>query len=456
MRPKANALRTRALATMSRTVALRSGLIVSRLSLRLAIGLVVFVSAGSPVPSFALDPVALLQPSDGFGARFGRAVAISSDWIVVGAPEDDQYADESGAVYVFRRDGTRWVHHDKLKGLILTGDNMGYSVAMHGDWIVAGAPSFPSLPGPPAGLGRAYVFRRNSRGTPENLMDDWWIPVAVLNPPPSHLCCNFGVSLDIAENVVVVGRTSGDQWIGSAYAFRYDGVEWLPDGVLVGSDTDEGDSFGRSVATNGADIFVGAPRDDDAGDQSGSAYVFHKKDGEWVQAAKLLPPDPVVSGSFGFSMAAYGPLLVVTPHVFRSHGLEWLYESTLRPANESEQFTSGGAVAVSEGEVLIGSYLFGQTKGQWQQTNELTVNPSEFLRSSVSVDGDFAVSGGFNIAYIHRICDGCGNLREFATLQNCMYADTAQAPSCGAVDFSADKTVNLADHAEFLGLLVGP
>ncbi|MCH7596636.1 MAG: FG-GAP repeat protein [Planctomycetes bacterium] len=402
--------------------------------------------------------MAHLQPFDaaqGFGSDFGRAVAISGDWIAVGAPDDDQFADESGAVYVFRRDGTRWVYHEKLKGLILAGDNMGYSVAMHGDWIVAGAPNFPSLPGSPAGLGRAYIFRRDRRGAPENATDDVWNAVAVLNPPPSQLCCNFGVSLDIAANVVVVGRKSRVEQIGSAYVFRYNGVEWLPDGVLVGSDTDEGDSFGRSVATNGSAIVVGAPRDDDAGDQSGSAYVFEKKDGEWVQTAKLLSPDPGPSRAFGASIAADGPVLVVTPHVFRSHGMEWLFEATLRPVNESGAITSDGPVAVSKGEVLIGSHLFGQTKGQWQQTNELTVNPSEFLRSSVSVDGDFAVSGGFNV-FVHRICDGCGTLREFAALQNCMYQNTAKAPSCGAVDFSADAAINLADYAEFLGLLVGP
>ena len=157
--------------------------------------------------------------------------------------------------------------------------------------------------------------------------------------------------MDIAENVIVVGRTSGDHWVGSAYAFRYDGVEWIPDGVLVGSATEEGDSFGRSVATNGADIFVGAPRDDDAGDNAGSAYVFSKKDGEWVQAAKILSPDPGSPSAFGLSIAADDLVLLVTPHIFRLHETQWLFEATLHPENKSEQFSSSGPVAASEGEL---------------------------------------------------------------------------------------------------------
>ena len=109
--------------------------------------------------ALAIEEVAKLTPSDaasGFGEGFGVGVAIDGDWIVVGAPRDDLFAQNSGAVYVFRRDGTDWVEHAKLKGLWIQGDNMGYSVAIDGDWIVAGAPNLPfELISPPAGLGRA-------------------------------------------------------------------------------------------------------------------------------------------------------------------------------------------------------------------------------------------------------------------------------------------------------------
>jgi hypothetical protein len=401
-----------------------------------------------------VDPVAILQApdaADGFGADFGRAVAIRGDWIAVGAPDDRQYADDSGAVYLFRREGARWVVHQKLKGLQLVGDDMGFAVAMDGDWLVAGAPSFPSGPvigG--AGVGRAYVFRRTSRGTPQDLSDDWWEGAAILNPPPSQLCCNFGVSLDIAGDVIVVGRVSGEYQLGSAYVFRWDGAEWLPDGVLVGSDTQEGDSFGSAVATNGEDVFVGAPRRDEGAEDTGAAYVFERHDGGWVQISRLLAPDPASPPLFGSSIAADDSLLVVTPHVLRLSGKKWLYELTLSAQNASEPLGSGGPVSVTDEVILIGPYFFGRRNGQWHQAATLTAG------WSVALHGTYAVAGAYYVAFVHRICDGCGTLREFATVQNCMYADTTQAAVCGRLDFREDGHIDLADYGELVLVLVGP
>lgn len=161
-----------------------------------------------------LKEVARLSANDIPVGLFGGAatsVAISGDWIVVGVPSDNQFAEGSGAAYVFRRSGASWVEHYKLKGLPIIGDDMGYSVAIDGDWIVTGAPNFPSKPGGNAGFGRAYVYRRDDWGTPDDLSDDLWDLVggAVLNPPPSQWCCGFGYSVDIEGPVIVVGTLPG-------------------------------------------------------------------------------------------------------------------------------------------------------------------------------------------------------------------------------------------------------
>ena len=137
-------------------------------------------------PVVPLHEVVRLEPSDadmGFGEGFGLAsVGIDGDWIVVGAPYDDENVERSGASYVFRRAGPTWVQHSKLKGLPLA-DTMGFSLATDGDWIVAGAPSMNSFPGwPAAGLGRAYVFQRDDQGTPDDLTDDRWDARAVCRP----------------------------------------------------------------------------------------------------------------------------------------------------------------------------------------------------------------------------------------------------------------------------------
>ena len=59
---------------------------------------------------------------------------------------------------------------------------------------------------------------------------------------------------------------------------------------LVASDAAASDYFGVSVAVSGDLVVVGANRNDDAGDWSGSAYVFRTTDGgaSWTQTAKLV------------------------------------------------------------------------------------------------------------------------------------------------------------------------
>jgi hypothetical protein len=63
---------------------------------------------------------------------------------------------------------------------------------------------------------------------------------------------------------------------GSAYAFRfYPGMSaWVEEAKLTPSDTAAGDWFGHFISVSGDIALVGAPYDDDAGYESGSAYVF--------------------------------------------------------------------------------------------------------------------------------------------------------------------------------------
>lgn len=100
------------------------------------------------------------------GDRFGFAVAIHEDTIVVGAEredsgdadnEGDNSATDAGAAYVYERMGGVWEQTQYLKASNASaGYFFGANLAMTGDTLIVGSPGESSIGGPNSGA--AYVF----------------------------------------------------------------------------------------------------------------------------------------------------------------------------------------------------------------------------------------------------------------------------------------------------------
>lgn len=105
-----------------------------------------------------------LTPFDG-GAddRFGSSVASRGDVVVVGSPRHDG---SNGAAYVFAHDGEAWALGIKLTAADPVGPfpHFGGSSSITGDTILVGAPSDYALGGE---SGAAYLFRKNGTGWEE-------------------------------------------------------------------------------------------------------------------------------------------------------------------------------------------------------------------------------------------------------------------------------------------------
>ena len=87
------------------------------------------------------------------GDAFGRSVSISGEYIVVGASFEDAGGTDSGAAYLFIRDGTSWAQQLKYQSSdIAAGDKIGTSVAVSGEIVAIGAPFKATS------TGAAYVF----------------------------------------------------------------------------------------------------------------------------------------------------------------------------------------------------------------------------------------------------------------------------------------------------------
>ena len=227
--------------------------------------------------------------------EFGYSVAIDGDTVVVGATG----AGTGGAVYVLRTTdgGATYGQVAKLTASdAASGDQFGYSVAIDGDTIVVGA-RFDDDDGTKSGS--VYVFRTSDGGASYG-------QVAKLTAADASMNDYFGVSVAIAGNTIVVGANQPTYWDGSShvddgpgsvYVFRTSdsGASYDQVAKLTASDAAASDYFGYSVATDGQKVVVGAYRDDDAGYDSGSAYVFEDESGWWdyfssdAAATRALP-----------------------------------------------------------------------------------------------------------------------------------------------------------------------
>ncbi len=83
------------------------------------------------------------------------------------------------------------------------------------------------------------------------------------------------------------------------------------DDKLTAADAAAADRFGRSVAVSGTTVVVGANFDDDAGSNSGSAYVFDCSSFPCVQASKGTASDAAGGDQLGIPVAVSGTTAVV-------------------------------------------------------------------------------------------------------------------------------------------------
>jgi hypothetical protein len=81
----------------------------------------------------------LTDSDPAYGDGFGASVAISDDSVVISAPGDDANGKDSGAAYIFKRNGGIWIEQLKLVASnAMEGDALGNSVGISGNSAIVG------------------------------------------------------------------------------------------------------------------------------------------------------------------------------------------------------------------------------------------------------------------------------------------------------------------------------
>lgn len=241
------------------------------------------------------------------GGRFGWPVAISGDTAIVGAPAHDGLVGSNyGSAHVYVRSGTNWTEQAHLFASdAATNDGFGRSLAISGDHAMVGADYDNGPIGPHQGS--AYIFSRS--GT-------LWTQRAHLFAPDGVADGRFGVSVAISGDHAIVGALNNDGSAGtdqgSAYVFARGGTLWTQQAHLVASGDAMDDLFGWSVAISGDTAMVGAIYDTvPAGVLQGSVYAFVRSDTTWTKQARLVASDAAANDQFGISVAISGDYAIV-------------------------------------------------------------------------------------------------------------------------------------------------
>ncbi len=277
---------------------------------------------------------------------FGATVAIDGDYIVVGAPDDDDSGPYSGSAYIFKRSGGGWAQQAKLVAAdASSGDEFGSAVALDGEYAVIGACYADD------DLGAVYVFRREG----EN-----WVQQAKLTPSDGEPGDEFGTAVAVSGDYIFVGAPySGDDYSGAVYVFRRDGAGWYETAKLKGSDTAYDDEFGGSLSADGDTLVVGAEYNSTSAYYGGAAYVFRRDGGQWREEARLSPPDAAEYDYIAGSVAVYGRYVAVeaymrdSVYLYRRTGEGWSLYRRIRAPSGLDGF--GYPVAMGMGYCVVGA-----------------------------------------------------------------------------------------------------
>jgi len=225
-----------------------------------------------------------------YSFSIGNSVGIAGDTIVTGGLPGESYIP---AAFVFVKPSGGWNNMHPTASLNVLTPTGFASVAIAGDTIVVGTNSI-------YGLGSASVFVKPAAGW----MD--MTPTATLTSTDSSAGDEFGVSVSISDNTIVVGADNVNSGAGAAYVFVKPAGGWTDmtqTAKLMASDTQPGDYLGLAASISGNTIALGTYQ------RLGKAYVFVEPPTGWVdmtETAKLTVAGPRENFFMGSSISTDG------------------------------------------------------------------------------------------------------------------------------------------------------
>ncbi|MEE4355694.1 MAG: hypothetical protein V2I97_04445, partial [Desulfococcaceae bacterium] len=222
----------------------------------------------------ALDGIS----NDWFAYSVGIITVGTECYAVAGAPLDDNFGDNSGSVYIFRK-SENWKQYRITATDAAAGDNFGGAVA---------------------------VSAESSAATPEN----------------NYVYVLAGAKLDDYDGISNAG---------AAYVFKYNFISWSQQAKLTSGVAAGGDGFGTAVAMYGGDTAVVGPQN--ISGSGAKVFVFQKSGSSWpaemtsahADAAELRASDGIATDQFGTALSVHEHYILVGAYNDEGIGAAYLY-----------------------------------------------------------------------------------------------------------------------------------
>lgn len=230
-----------------------------------------------------MEAGALTPDAVGEGDSYGRSIAVSGDFVAVGAAG---FNGQKGAVFVYHRgeDGAYRLHSTLESPYEGEGGFFGLEVAMDGTNLLVAAPyTGQSEESGAAGDVYAYAYDADA---------DAWTGGSALTKFPGLLDeANLGLSIDIQGPMAAIAAPGLGGMLGGAVLYMNSGSAWNFAGIMLPY-APQSPNSGAPIAFVGNDIWMAS---------QGPVYQYMGIDQQITGAQQLLGGD--VSGATAFSVS---------------------------------------------------------------------------------------------------------------------------------------------------------
>ncbi|GMU83822.1 MAG: hypothetical protein AMXMBFR47_36920 [Planctomycetota bacterium] len=217
------------------------------------------------------------SPVDVYG--FGRAIAASPDYLVIGAPSTRVGNREgAGAAYIYERVGDDWVRVARLLD-DAPGETeyFGSTLSINLDAIAVGCFDSDDIPL----AGSVTIFRRGGAA---------WMPEVELvssDPASREHFGAYGVAFSGDALLVTCPNDiyGGLVDCGSVRVFEFIAGHWEETQILIASDATDGTQLGNCISSSAERVLVGGG--EGSYPETASAYVFMNTGAGWVEESRL-------------------------------------------------------------------------------------------------------------------------------------------------------------------------